>query len=82
MQGPVPSLFILFFLSTADPIGVDLEILDCVEDKEVVPRKTYFGGQEGVGQYIWYRTKNKLHASELTDISGACEDAVICGKTL
>ncbi|KAG6695757.1 hypothetical protein I3842_09G113900 [Carya illinoinensis] len=77
-----PRSIVSDIIAPADPIGVDMEILDCIEDKEVVPRKTYFGGQEGVGQYIWYRTKNKLHASELTDISGACEDAVICGKTL
>jgi hypothetical protein len=61
---------------------VDLEIPDCVEDEEAIPEKTYFGGQEGVGQYVWYRTKNKLRGSALIDISSACEDAVICGKTL
>ncbi|KAF5475058.1 hypothetical protein F2P56_006904 [Juglans regia] len=77
-----PRSIVSDIIAPADPIGVDLEILDCVEDREVVPRKTYFGGQEGVGQYIWYRTKNKLHASALTDISSASEDAVICGKTL
>ncbi|KAE7996085.1 hypothetical protein FH972_000834 [Carpinus fangiana] len=69
-------------IAPADPIGVDLEIPDCVEDEEAIPEKTYFGGQEGVGQYVWYRTKNKLHGSALIDISSACEDAVICGKTL
>ncbi|KAF5472567.1 hypothetical protein F2P56_009278 [Juglans regia] len=69
-------------IAPADPIGVDLEIPDCIEDKEVIPQKSYFGGQEGVGQYIWYRTKNKLHISALIDVSSACEDAVICGKTL
>ncbi|GLT68497.1 hypothetical protein SLA2020_407210, partial [Shorea laevis] len=69
-------------IAPADPIGVDLEIPDCVEDEEACPQKTYFGGQEGVGQYIWYRTKNKLHGSALIDISSACEDVVICGKTL
>lgn len=80
MQGPIPSKFLFSFL--ADPIGVDLEIPDCIEDKEVIPQKSYFGGQEGVGQYIWYRTKNKLHVSALIDIASASEDAVICGKTL
>ncbi|XP_057971339.1 187-kDa microtubule-associated protein AIR9 [Malania oleifera] len=66
----------------ADPIGVELLIPDCCEDKEVVPTKTYFGGQEGAGVYIWYRTKNKLHGSSLMDISDVSEDVVICGKTL
>lgn len=69
-------------IAPADPIGVDLEIPDCLEDEEVIPQKTYFGGQEGVGEYNWYRTKNKLHGSALVDISAACEDVVICGKTL
>lgn len=61
---------------------MDLEIPDCFEDEEVIPQKVYFGGQEGAGQYMWYRTKNKLHGSALIDISNACEDVVICGKTL
>lgn len=74
--------YFLFLFSTADPIGVSLEIPDCVENEEVIPVKTYFGGQEGVGQYIWYRTKNQLHGSALCDPSNACEDAVISGKTL
>lgn len=69
-------------LATADPVGLELEIPDCCEDDNLVPRKTYFGGEEGVGEYIWYRTKNKLHGSALLDISNACEDVVICGKTL
>ncbi|ONI11137.1 hypothetical protein PRUPE_4G089200 [Prunus persica] len=69
-------------VAPADPVGLELEIPDCCEDDNLVPRKTYFGGEEGVGEYIWYRTKNKLHGSALLDISNACEDVVICGKTL
>lgn len=66
----------------ADPMGVELIIPDCWEDMEVVPQKTYFGGQEGDGDYIWYRTKSKLHGSALRDISNACEDVYVCAKTL
>lgn len=77
-----PSSISSDIIAPADPIGVDLEIPDCFEDEEVIPQKTYFGGQEGAGQYMWYRTKNKLHGSALIDISNACEDVVICGKTL
>ncbi|KAL0011814.1 hypothetical protein SO802_006922 [Lithocarpus litseifolius] len=77
-----PSSISSDIIAPADPIGVDLEIPDCFEDEEVIPQKTYFGGQEGTGQYMWYRTKNKLHGSALIDISNACEDVVICGKTL
>ncbi|XP_050287911.1 187-kDa microtubule-associated protein AIR9 isoform X2 [Quercus robur] len=77
-----PSSISSDIIAPADPIGVDLEIPDCFEDEEVILQKTYFGGQEGAGQYMWYRTKNKLHGSALMDISNACEDVVICGKTL
>lgn len=48
----------------------------------VVPQKSYFGGKEGAGEHIWYRMKNKLHISELLDISDASENVCICGKTL
>lgn len=72
----------IIFPVTGDPSGVELVIPDCCEDKLVVPRKTYFGGQEGEGDYIWYRMRNKLNGSELVDISNACEDVDICGKTL
>uniref|UniRef100_A0A5B7C371 187-kDa microtubule-associated protein AIR9 n=1 Tax=Davidia involucrata TaxID=16924 RepID=A0A5B7C371_DAVIN len=69
-------------VAPADPKGLELVVPDCCEDKVVVPQKTYFGGQEGVGQYIWYRTKNKLHGSALMDISNAGQDVLICGQTL
>lgn len=69
-------------IAPADPTGVELLIPDCCEDKVVVPLKTYFGGQEGDGNYIWYRTRSKLDASALRDISDACEDVTTCGKTL
>ncbi|KAL7212560.1 hypothetical protein ACSBR2_015286 [Camellia fascicularis] len=68
-------------VAPADPMGLELVIPDCCEDKMVVPQKKYFGGQEGDGEYVWYRTKNILHGSALMDISNAC-DVFICGKTL
>ncbi|TQD70518.1 hypothetical protein C1H46_043948 [Malus baccata] len=69
-------------IAPADPVGLELVIPDCCENENLFPQKTYFGGEEGVGKYIWYRTKNKLHGSALQDIYNACEDLVICGKTL
>ena len=57
---------------------MDLIIPDCCEDTELIPLKKYFGGHEGAGEYIWYRTKNKLEGSALLDISNA-SDVVICG---
>ncbi|KAL2327482.1 hypothetical protein Fmac_020909 [Flemingia macrophylla] len=62
----------------ADPKGMDLVIPDCFEDREVIPQRKYFGGHEGIGEYIWYQTKHKLQGSELLDISNA-SDVVICG---
>ncbi|KAA8519385.1 hypothetical protein F0562_013641 [Nyssa sinensis] len=69
-------------VAPADPKGVELVVPDCCEDKVVVPQKAYFGGQEGIGQYIWYQTENKLHGSALMDISNAGQDVLICGQTL
>ncbi|KAF2317878.1 hypothetical protein GH714_041198 [Hevea brasiliensis] len=39
-------------IAPADPVGLELVITNCFEDKEVIPQKTYFGGREGVGEYI------------------------------
>lgn len=69
-------------IAPADPLGMELVIPDCCEQEEVVPQKTYFGGQEGVGEYIWYRAKSKLDGTALMEISDASVDVVICGKTL
>ena len=69
-------------LSTGEPTGLELIIPDCCEDEDVIPQKKYFGGQEGVGEYVWYQTKNKLDGSSLMDISDTCDGVVTCGKTL
>ena len=63
-------------------MGLELVIPNCYEDNEAIPQKTYFGGQEGAGEYIWFRTRDKLNKSELLDISNAGDDDLICGKTL
>ncbi|XP_023758150.1 187-kDa microtubule-associated protein AIR9 isoform X1 [Lactuca sativa] len=69
-------------ISPGDPTGVKLVIPDCCEAQVVVPLKTYFGGQEGEGNYIWYRTRSKLDALTLMDISeNAGDDVATCGKT-
>nr|XP_043619051.1 187-kDa microtubule-associated protein AIR9 [Erigeron canadensis] len=77
-----PKSIVSIPIAPADPVGVELQILDCCEDKVVVPLKTYFGGQEGGGKYIWYRSRSKLDPSALKDILDAYEDVTICGKTL
>ncbi|GLT64986.1 hypothetical protein SLA2020_374440 [Shorea laevis] len=76
-----PRSIISDLISPADPVGLDLVIPECYENQEVVPQKKYFGGQEGVGEYTWYRTKTKLYGSTLMDISSSSEDVVVCGKT-
>ncbi|XAR72534.1 hypothetical protein NMG60_11019208 [Bertholletia excelsa] len=68
-------------VAPADPMGVELIIPDCCEDNLVVPQKTYFGGEEGNGEYVWYRTKNKFYGPAFLDISDTFEDASIRGKT-
>ncbi|ESQ52069.1 hypothetical protein EUTSA_v10016130mg [Eutrema salsugineum] len=69
-------------IAPANPMGLELLVPDCFEKQEVVPHKTYFGGHEGVGEYIWYRTKEKLHGSALTEISYAGEEVIACCRTL
>ncbi|KAM7256967.1 hypothetical protein ACFE04_012708 [Oxalis oulophora] len=76
-----PRSIVADMILPADPVGINLVIPDCFEAKEVVPQKTYFGGQEGPGECIWYRTKSKLTGSLLLDMS-ATEDAQKCGNTL
>ncbi|XP_058200285.1 187-kDa microtubule-associated protein AIR9 isoform X1 [Rhododendron vialii] len=68
------------FVVIAEPMGVELVIPDCCEDQIVVPLKTYFGGQEGDGEYVWYRTKKKLNEADLMDITDMCEDVHVCGQ--
>ncbi|KAL6567260.1 187-kDa microtubule-associated protein air9 [Orobanche gracilis] len=84
--------FILFFFADAfgiwtsypygEPLGVELVIPDCCEGQEVVPKTRYFGGQEGLGKYIWFRTKGKLDESALMELSNNCENVDICGHAL
>ncbi|XP_023003645.1 187-kDa microtubule-associated protein AIR9 [Cucurbita maxima] len=69
-------------IAPGEPMGLKLEIPDCCEGQEVVPIKLYFGGHEGAGQYVWYRTTHKLEESELRDLSNSCEDVSICDRTL
>uniref|UniRef100_A0A803N0W9 Uncharacterized protein n=1 Tax=Chenopodium quinoa TaxID=63459 RepID=A0A803N0W9_CHEQI len=66
----------------ADPVGLELTIPGCCEAEVVLPHTIYFGGHEGLGEYIWYRTKNKLHGSDLSSISDTYDDIVICGRDL
>lgn len=85
MDTLVPCLFLLScsnFLVSADPVGLALVIPDCHQNQEIVPLKTYFGGQEGVGKYTWHRTKTKPNGLDLIDISSSSEDVVMCGQTL
>lgn len=69
-------------IAPGDPVGLELVIPVCCEAELVVPQKRYFGGKEGIGEYIWYRMKSNLEISSLVDISDSCSDVHICCKTL
>lgn len=64
------------------PLGIELVIPSCCEGQEVVPEKKYFGGREGIGKYIWFRTKDKLSDSSLMELASNIEDVNICGRDL
>ncbi|KAH6830710.1 Outer arm dynein light chain 1 protein [Perilla frutescens var. hirtella] len=69
-------------VSPGEPLGVELVIPECFEGQEVVPIAKYFGGREGIGKYIWFRTNNRLHESALMELANNCENADICGQAL
>ncbi|XP_068655160.1 187-kDa microtubule-associated protein AIR9-like isoform X2 [Aristolochia californica] len=79
LRGKVKSI-VSDVIAPANPVGLELLIPDCCEDTEVVPQKSYYGGQEGPGTFIWSRTNRKLQGSELRNILDACEDSVVLGK--
>ncbi|XP_077243847.1 outer arm dynein light chain 1 protein [Tasmannia lanceolata] len=77
-----PKSIVSDVIAPADPMGVELIIPDCCEDKEVVPQKSYYGGQEGNGAYTWYKSKRKLQESDLMNVSVAFEDVLIVATNL
>ncbi|XP_078436682.1 outer arm dynein light chain 1 protein isoform X2 [Wolffia australiana] len=79
--GGTPVTITSFLVSPAEPKGCELIIPDCLEDEEIVPQRSYYGGQEGEGIFIWYKSRRKLLDSEIHSISLSSE-AVVCGKTL
>lgn len=70
------------FFCTADPKGIELVLPSCYEDKEVIPLKSYYGGIEGTGKYIWYRTKEKIDKSELVNKAAISDGALVVGEAL
>ncbi|KAL3616841.1 hypothetical protein CASFOL_039235 [Castilleja foliolosa] len=69
-------------VAPGEPVGVELLIPDCCEGQEVVPTTKYFGGQEGDGQYVWFRMENKLDESAMIELSKNCENVDTCGQEL
>ncbi|KAH7661175.1 Leucine rich repeat proteins some proteins containing F-box protein [Dioscorea alata] len=69
-------------IAPANPRGLELVLPQCFEDKEVIPFKFYFGGIEGSGECIWYRTLRKLKGLELSDVSAASEDVITVGNSV
>ncbi|MQL72308.1 hypothetical protein Taro_004651, partial [Colocasia esculenta] len=69
-------------IAPADPKGLELVLPDCCEDQEVIPLKSYYGGEEGMGEYVWYRSSRKLDTTELENIPHSNETAIMCGKMM
>lgn len=78
----LPRSVISDVIMPADPMGLELTLPACCEAEEVIPRKRYFGGQESVGEYIWYRIKDKCHAPALIGLSDSGDNGVVCGRDL
>ncbi|KAJ3670004.1 hypothetical protein LUZ60_010328 [Juncus effusus] len=74
-KGPSKSI-ISDVVIPAEPKGVELIVPDCHQDSEIVPAKSYFGGEEGSGKFTWYRTKEKL------DEQDSLTDALVVAETL
>ncbi|XP_072986679.1 187-kDa microtubule-associated protein AIR9 [Typha latifolia] len=77
-----PKSIISDFILPADPKGIEIVLPDCSEDMEIVPLKSYFGGKEGIGKYIWFQMKEKLAESELVNLPSLADDIPIVGETL
>lgn len=69
-------------IADAEPVGIDLVIPDCYEDKEVVPQKSYYGGIEGGGQYTWYQVTQELTDIELSDACDSLKDAKVLATSM
>eukprot|EP01018_Ginkgo_biloba_P031074 Gb_01915 [translate_table: standard] len=68
-------------IADAEPVGIDLVIPDCCEDKEVFPQKSYYGGREGDGDYMWYRVNHKTDDIDLVDASDS-EDVKVVATSM
>ncbi|XP_064970578.1 187-kDa microtubule-associated protein AIR9-like isoform X1 [Musa acuminata AAA Group] len=77
-----PKSIISDIIVPADPKGIELVLPSCCEDQETVPLKSYYGGKEGTGKYIWYRTKEKIDESELVNKAASSDDILLVGETL
>ncbi|XP_042465469.1 187-kDa microtubule-associated protein AIR9 isoform X3 [Zingiber officinale] len=77
-----PRSIISDIIVPADPKGIELVLPSCCEDKEVIPQKSYYGGIEGTGKYIWYRTKEKMDKSELVNKAAISDGALVVGEAL
>ncbi|EPS73603.1 hypothetical protein M569_01156, partial [Genlisea aurea] len=77
-----PKILCSSSISPGDPRAIELVVPDGCEGQEIVPETRYFGGQEGAGKYIWFRSAKKLNASELIELSNTWENVEICGQNL
>ncbi|KAF3773075.1 microtubule-associated protein [Nymphaea thermarum] len=81
MQGK-PKTIVSTLICPAEPVGLELIIPECFEDKEVVPVKSYFGGKEGHGEYTWYKSSRRLQETDIMGMPRANADVHIVGNKL
>ncbi|XP_031505223.1 187-kDa microtubule-associated protein AIR9 isoform X2 [Nymphaea colorata] len=81
MQGK-PKTIVSTLICPAEPVGLELIIPECFEDKEVVPVKSYFGGKEGHGEYTWYKSSRRLQETDIMGTPRANADVHIVGNKL
>ncbi|MCO5582339.1 hypothetical protein L7F22_036233 [Adiantum nelumboides] len=62
-------------IKNADPVGLGISISECSEGKEIVPKKSYYGGAEGLSDFRWFRMRYPINGSTLPD------DAILVANT-
>ena len=72
-------LYVTLSFHAGEPKGVNLILPECLEDNEISPIKTYFGGKEGTVKYTWFRNKEKLDNLEFDLVAASSE---VVGETL
>ncbi|KAI4312428.1 hypothetical protein MLD38_037238 [Melastoma candidum] len=81
MRG-TPKSLVSDIVAPADPVGLELSLPDCYQSQVVTPFKKYYGGEEGVGELIWFIVENKPDESELLDLFNSEDSDLECVRSL